>query len=512
MRKLIFLLLLAAPSLVMAQAPVDTIMVSPGKEGLYFYHVVEKGETLFGLGRRFQAEPAKIAAANGLTVKSPLKLYQLIKIPLNQANLEQGASTGGLQPLFHKVVRGETLYRIAEMHNGVPLERLKQWNKLPPSGIKTGQYLIVGWLKEAGGATPAAAPVAAAGAPAAPEATPAATSEAPSSPAPAAEAAEAPAGAAAAPPAEEEPSSRVSPGNGAFLAEVIAAERHKNRGAGPAALPAAREEPAPAPPAAGGQGGTASVAPASTTLPAAQPAAPPAAVTTAQDSPDGGTGAAPAPAPAKPAASAAPEDTAAENPFAVMLDKLSRRNQKKETAHTEPAAAPAQQPRHADTPATHPEAAPPEAAAAQPPATPQASPQPAAQPQPADTVQDAPAALATDSAKTPAPSAFAADYLKQTAGGSTVTVKKGAAGWFRSNVEPGSGRYYALCDELPRGTIVKVTNPINGKEIYVKVLDGIPKLKENYNIVIKVSDAAMEDLGTRQPRFWCELRYPKPKD
>ncbi|MGH2645797.1 MAG: hypothetical protein ACRDE2_17730, partial [Chitinophagaceae bacterium] len=86
---------------------------------------------------------------------------------------------------------------------------------------------------------------------------------------------------------------------------------------------------------------------------------------------------------------------------------------------------------------------------------------------------------------------FEQQYEQQTNNGANVDSRKGAAGWFKSNVKPGSGRYYALCNDLPRGSIVKVINPLNKKSILVKVLDVIPQGAENYKLIIKISDAAM---------------------
>lgn len=98
-------------------------------------------------------------------------------------------------------------------------------------------------------------------------------------------------------------------------------------------------------------------------------------------------------------------------------------------------------------------------------------------------------------------------YDDQTNGGRDVTKEKGPGTWFRSNAIVGSGKYYALHNTAPRGTIVKVTNPLTGKSIYAKVLDAIPQLKANANLIIKLSDAAQGALGITEPRFYCELTY-----
>lgn len=102
---------------------------------------------------------------------------------------------------------------------------------------------------------------------------------------------------------------------------------------------------------------------------------------------------------------------------------------------------------------------------------------------------------------------FEQSYLQQTNNGRDITTEKGPGTWFRSNAIVGSGKYYALHNSAPRGTIVKVTNPLTGKSIYAKVLDAIPQLKANANLIIKLSDAAQDALGINQGRFYCELSY-----
>lgn len=102
---------------------------------------------------------------------------------------------------------------------------------------------------------------------------------------------------------------------------------------------------------------------------------------------------------------------------------------------------------------------------------------------------------------------FESMYNQQTGNGRDVTKEKGPGSWFKSNAVVGSGKYYALHNNVPRGTIVKVTNPLTGRSIYAKVLDAIPQLKANANLIIKLSDAAQDALGTTEGRFYCELSY-----
>ncbi|WP_346318566.1 LysM peptidoglycan-binding domain-containing protein [Chitinophaga sp. YIM B06452] len=102
---------------------------------------------------------------------------------------------------------------------------------------------------------------------------------------------------------------------------------------------------------------------------------------------------------------------------------------------------------------------------------------------------------------------FEQQYLQQTNNGRNAVGEKGPGSWFKSNAVIGSGKYYALHNTAPRGTIVKVTNPLTGRSIYAKVLDAIPQLKANANLIIKLSDAAQDALGISESRFYCELSY-----
>jgi len=116
----------------------------------------------------------------------------------------------------------------------------------------------------------------------------------------------------------------------------------------------------------------------------------------------------------------------------------------------------------------------------------------------------APAPAASTPPPAPSGSSFEQIYSQQTAG-KKPTTEKGPGSWFKSNA--GAGKYYALHNSASRGTIIKVTNPLNGKSIYAKVLEAIPQMKQNAGLIIKLSDSAIEALGTNETKFYCELSY-----
>jgi len=84
--------------------------------------------------------------------------------------------------------------------------------------------------------------------------------------------------------------------------------------------------------------------------------------------------------------------------------------------------------------------------------------------------------------------------------------EQGVATWIDDeNINP--NKYFALHRTAPVGTIVKVTNRMNKRSVFVKVVGKLPDTGDNDNIVIKVSKASAEKLGVRDPRFQSELTY-----
>jgi rare lipoprotein A (peptidoglycan hydrolase) len=72
------------------------------------------------------------------------------------------------------------------------------------------------------------------------------------------------------------------------------------------------------------------------------------------------------------------------------------------------------------------------------------------------------------------------------------------------------GKYYCLQNNARSGTIVKITNTDNGKTIYAKVLEPMPDITENGDMVILVSNAGAEALGAgKDGKFNCSLEYSK---
>lgn len=84
---------------------------------------------------------------------------------------------------------------------------------------------------------------------------------------------------------------------------------------------------------------------------------------------------------------------------------------------------------------------------------------------------------------------------------------KGVANIFRSTSGWNDGKYYALMDNVPIGSIVEVTNTSNNKTVYAKVLGNLSDIKENAGLTIRISNAAAAELGSGAVKFTAEVKY-----
>ena len=86
--------------------------------------------------------------------------------------------------------------------------------------------------------------------------------------------------------------------------------------------------------------------------------------------------------------------------------------------------------------------------------------------------------------------------------------ESGTAGIFKSTSGWEDGKYYCLHNTAEQNSIVKITNPVNGKFVYAKVLDVMPDLKQNNELAVRISSAAAEALGAdNTTNFNCKINY-----
>jgi LysM repeat protein len=82
----------------------------------------------------------------------------------------------------------------------------------------------------------------------------------------------------------------------------------------------------------------------------------------------------------------------------------------------------------------------------------------------------------------------------------------GTAGIFKSTSGWEDGKYYCLHNAAPQGSILKITNTANNKTVYAKVLGTIPDLKQNGDLLIRLSNSAADAVGAAG-NFECSISY-----
>jgi LysM repeat protein len=104
-----------------------------------------RGETLSSLAKRYGTTPEAIRDINGLRKNriAPGK-HLLIPIDLNGKAPDAGYLTAGAggrqQEILYRVRRGETLVKIARMHN-VTVADIREWNRGIGGTIRAGQKI-----------------------------------------------------------------------------------------------------------------------------------------------------------------------------------------------------------------------------------------------------------------------------------------------------------------------------------------------------------------------------------
>ncbi len=73
----------------------------------------------------------------------------------------------------------------------------------------------------------------------------------------------------------------------------------------------------------------------------------------------------------------------------------------------------------------------------------------------------------------------------------------------------GNRKYLALHRTAKVGTILKVRNELNNREVFVRVAGPLPNIGANSNVILKISKSAYDRLGAIDPRFRVEVTYYK---
>lgn len=114
-----------------------------GDDDKYIYHIVKKGETLFGLSKQYQVSIDDIVKVNS-DLQSGLLLSQVILIPRERLNaINHGVQKDSVMYIYHQVRPKEGLYSIAKLY-GVAIQTIESLNKeVLTNGLKSGSVLRI---------------------------------------------------------------------------------------------------------------------------------------------------------------------------------------------------------------------------------------------------------------------------------------------------------------------------------------------------------------------------------
>ena len=107
-------------------------------------YIVQKGDTLYSLGKRFGVKVDALRAANSMSADDVLKVGQKIVIPGNDSSLNSAVDKSNTRSFdTYTVQKGDTFWGIAKK-NAITVDELKKINGLTDSTtLKTGQKLKI---------------------------------------------------------------------------------------------------------------------------------------------------------------------------------------------------------------------------------------------------------------------------------------------------------------------------------------------------------------------------------
>jgi len=143
---LLALFLLSATGL-FSQTKIQVQGVSPS---MHLVHTVAPKENWYSVGRTYNISPKELAPYNNTSMDKPLSIGQQLKIPLTAVNFTQDGKKAADEvfvPVYHQVAEKEWYFRISNNYNKIPVETLEKWNNVKNDQLKSGMWLVIGYLK-----------------------------------------------------------------------------------------------------------------------------------------------------------------------------------------------------------------------------------------------------------------------------------------------------------------------------------------------------------------------------
>ena len=113
----------------------------------YYIHKVEKGQSLYAIAKTYNMDVNSILAENDEAIDG-LKPGQELKIPFESLLTKQSLNAIDTNKyVYHKISKGETIYGITKKYN-IDEKKLAAFNPTISGGLKEGEYVIIGEKKK----------------------------------------------------------------------------------------------------------------------------------------------------------------------------------------------------------------------------------------------------------------------------------------------------------------------------------------------------------------------------
>jgi LysM repeat protein len=129
------------------------IVTFNGKQQAYFEHKLVKGQGVKGLPQVVKKTAKEILEFNGINTEKPV-FKDEINVPLNlsllvksdKERLAKKSNVAVKVPVYYKVRKGETVFKIAKTYNDEDVDQFIARNNLKNSQVKPGMEVLLGWL------------------------------------------------------------------------------------------------------------------------------------------------------------------------------------------------------------------------------------------------------------------------------------------------------------------------------------------------------------------------------
>lgn len=98
-------------------------------------------------------------------------------------------------------------------------------------------------------------------------------------------------------------------------------------------------------------------------------------------------------------------------------------------------------------------------------------------------------------------------YVSAKNSGKTLQSSRGTITWIATENPKMTESFFALHKTAPVGTVVRVTNLVNKRVVFVKVIGKLPETSDNINIVLRLSSAAKNALLLNGDKAYVDMEF-----